>query len=203
MRITDNQTLVLYAPIGEGSIGDDIYPRARRDEIARCKSEKVKREKYFAWKLLRKALTDYFNLDFDNLQFAKTANGQWICPDVFFSISHSDGAVCVAASSFPVGVDIEKRKGVNPSLAARILTEREYGVYEGLKETEKEEFLLESWVKKESIFKRRGASALMPGSLDTLGDEARLSRVVIKDEKYVIAVASEQNETVILYMEEI
>ena len=83
VRITDNQTLVLYAPIGEGSIGDDIYPRARRDEIARCKSEKVKREKYFAWKLLRKALTDHFNLDFDNLQFAKTANGQWICSDVF------------------------------------------------------------------------------------------------------------------------
>jgi hypothetical protein len=43
----------------------------------------------------------------------------------------------------------------------------------------------------------------MPGSLDTLGDEARLSRVVIKDEKYVIAVAAEQNEKVILYMEEI
>ena len=126
--VTDVGVLVMYAPTYECDTSLPLVPSERQQEIARCKNDKVRREKYLVWKLLERAVTERFKLDFANLKFTKSANGQWVCPDLFFSLSHTDGAVCVAISDKPVGVDIEKVRPLRTEILERALTqsEREY-----------------------------------------------------------------------------
>ena len=148
-------------------------------------------------------MSEFTSFEFDNIKFTKTANGKWICPEFYFSLSHTDTAVCVALSYKEIGVDIEKVRQVKERLADKILTEDEK---EHLALTDKEirgDFLLECWVKKESIFKMRGGEALLPTHLDTLSAEVFIKRVTVLDEEYIIALAGEYENTIIRYTEAI
>ena len=141
-------TLVAYAPIQDADITVPLYPYERYREVLSCKNEKAKQEKYLVWKLLEKAVVDMINLDFANLRFVKTDNGQWICPDFYFSLSHTDGLVCVAVSDSPIGVDVELVRKINTGLGRKILTERELLLMSELPPDKKNRYLIESWVKK-------------------------------------------------------
>ena len=147
-------TVVAYAPIKDADITVPLYPSVRYDEVKECKNDKVKLEKYLVWKLLEKIVESTLNIDFANVQFTKTDNGKWVCPDFYFSLSHTDGLVCVALSGSPIGVDTELVRDVNAGLAKKILTEREVDLMADLPFDEQNRYLLESWVKKESIFKK-------------------------------------------------
>ena len=196
--------LVMYAPIKDTDMGDALFPIERQREIDGCTNDKVKREKYLVWKLLALAVKKRFNLDFANLEFTKTENGKWICPDFHFSLSHTDGAVCVAISDSPVGVDIERKREINSSLSDRFLTasEREYA--STLSPDAAENFFFEAWVKKESLFKKNGGKALLPRSLDTLSADAISTGVTVDGEEYLIGLACQNNTKYeIIYTEEI
>lgn len=204
MQKCDFDILVAYAPIRCYDINIPLHPSERYDEIIRCKNEKVKQEKYLVWKLLEQVVTKYINLDFANLKFTKTDNGQWVCPDFYFSLSHTDGLVCVAVCKHSVGVDAEPLQRVSERLATRILTARELSDYRELSPCDKNRFLLCAWVKKESIFKKSGGEKLLPGSIEISEHHTELKCVEVEGREYVISVSGNYGDKIeFKYVEEI
>ena len=154
--------------------------------------------------MLEKVVKEYLNIGFDNLQFTKTDNGQWICPSFYFSLSHTDSLVCVAVSDAPIGVDAEIVHVLRQEIAGRILTDSEREMFCSLQEKEKNDYLLSTWVKKESIFKMMGARALLPKTIETDEHVTLLRQIKVEGRCYVIAVCSEaKNEIDFKFMEEI
>lgn len=197
------KTLVMYAPIGDVDITESLYPKSRYREILECKNENARREKYLVWKLLEQAIKIATNLDFANLEFTKTTNGKWICPDLHFSLSHADGVVCVAVSDLPIGVDVEAVKDIRPVLADKILTDSEREMMASLPERERGRFMLDAWVKKESIFKMRGGEALLPNRIESASVKVKMHSVTVSGREYVIAIATENDNIEIIYTEEL
>lgn len=197
-------TLVAYMRIKEVDTSLPLYPPERHEEVTGCKNAGAKQEKYLVWKLLEKVVTDRLNLDFANLQFAKNENGKWTCPDFYFSLSHADGLVCVAVSGACVGVDTERVHEINTGLKARILTGEEISYMEGLSSSEQSSFLLESWVKKESIFKKSGGKMMLPNTITTSEHHTALKRVELDGCQYVISVSCDPDDEIeFKHMEEI
>ena len=197
-------TLVAYMRKTDVDTSLSLYPPERHKEVVGCKNEGAKQEKYLVWKLLEKVVVDNFNLDFANIKFTKTANGKWICPDFYFSLSHADGLVCVAISNSEVGLDAEVVREINAGLKTRILTDEEISYMCGLPPSEQNSFLLESWVKKESIFKKSGGKMLMPNRITTAEYHTELHYVELDGCQYVISVSCDpDNEIEFKHMEEI
>ena len=184
---------VVYAPIRDVDISVPLYPKSRYDEVLGCKDPASGKEKYLVWKLLEKAVRESLNLEFANLEFTKTENGQWICPDFYFSLSHADGIVCVALSDEPIGIDAEPVKEIRPQLEGRILTDREREQIKNATDEERSEYLLCAWVKKESIFKKSGGKALLPNRIDPAEHKTQLRRVLSDGREYIIAVCQDRN----------
>ena len=193
--------LVLYAPIGDVDMSRPLYPSERAREVESCKNDDARREKYLVWRLLEVAVKERFNLDFANLKFTKLGSGKWVTPDFYFSLSHTDGAVCVAVSQHPIGVDIERIRDVNPRLYTRYLTERELSYLAGLDDVAQRDLFLDMWVKKESLFKLSDAEALMPRSIETTGAPVTARRLTVEGREYLLALAMENDKYEIIYKE--
>lgn len=164
----------------------------RQNEIDRTSNERVKREKYYAWRLLEYAIKDSFGLDIGNICFEKTDNGKWICSECEFSISHSKDALAVAVSDSTVGVDIERiRIKRAEKMADYILTESEREKYDALTEPEKEEHLILKWCQKEAIFKLLGKDVFKPSEINTADFCCFNDSIELCEEKYIFAVAAE------------
>jgi phosphopantetheinyl transferase len=197
----DGGALVVYAPVTDVDMTLPLYPPERAREVESCVNDESRREKYLVWRLLETVVKERFNVDFANLKFTKLASGKWVTPDFFFSLSHTGGAVCVAVSQAPVGVDIERVRSVSPRLYRRCLTERELSHLDGLTDGERNDLFLEAWVKKESLFKLSDAEALMPRSLETEGAPVAVHRVSVEGREYLLAVATENEKYKIIYKE--
>ena len=96
----------------------------------------------------RRSAADFLGTDEDEIRITCDGSGKPLCDGCYISLSHSgDYAVC-AVSSFPIGVDIEKKRDVNPKLINKICVndaEREYAT-----DTQS---LLTLWSVKEACFK--------------------------------------------------
>ena len=184
------RSYVYYGNIPD-HLGDrELYPPERMEQISRCRNEKAKREKYWAWVLLEKALLDAFGFDIANLKFTKLDNNKWICDKCSFSISHTEGAVAVAVSTSEVGIDIEKRRALRSGLEGKILTDREIIPLQNMSLKEREEYLLIKWCEKEAIFKAHSGEALMPRTIETSKHKTETFTVDISGAEYIIAVFS-------------
>ncbi len=144
-----------------------VFPLERQKEIEGCKNERVRKEKYCAWKLLEYALKDTFDISMTEMRFAKLSSGKWTAEDFCFSLSHTKGVVAVVLSKRPVGVDVEKGNSKLLRLQDKILSENEREEYSYIEE--KERYLLEKWTQKESIFKAYKESGFVPREIDTQG----------------------------------
>lgn len=186
-----------------------IYPPERQAEILACASEKVRKEKYFVWKLLEFALREVCGKHLQELSFHKSEHGKWRCDGVEFSLSHSENAVCVAMvtldeklrlgiepdpfSASAVGVDLQKIKDVHADgLAPKILTESELCEYHALNDREKPPFLIHVWAKKESLFKAFGESGFFTSDPKNLTGSVWQSTITIDGEDYALAVATKE-----------
>ena len=176
-----------------GEIANEI----RREEIAKISNERVKREKYCAWKLLCHALKNSFGLDAEKLDFIKLDCGAWAVEGAEISISHSDDAIAVAVSTVPVGIDIERvHKPHSNRMAEFIMNERELEIFNFLPDEAKKERLIEIWTTKEAIFKTKKASTFLPKETDIESYPIKTIKFDINDKKYICTVAAESVENV-------
>jgi phosphopantetheinyl transferase len=176
---------------------EPIFPPKRQAEIVACASEKARREKHFAWRLLLSAIEKRLGVDPRQLQFRKSENGKWLCDGIYFSISHSDNLVCVALHDSPIGVDVERLRALKTQdFALKILSEQELADYHMVKENEQSAFLLRAWTRKESLFKRLDQSGFFSSNPKALQGFVVEQTVQVDDAFFALAVAADTPFTV-------
>lgn len=195
-----NCTHVYVTQIPNGELGS-VYPEERQREIDLIKNEKLKREKYYVWRLLEYALADSFGKDISELEFTKQDSGRWSTPFCEFSLSHTDGVVAVAVSHEPVGVDVEIVKPrCNDQTVKRVLGAEKYLQYRNLPEEEKDDFFFSVWTKKEALFKALHLENFSP-SAEYRDDEITVNTksLLISGAKVMISVAAKDENVRFLY----
>lgn len=123
-------------------------PKGLRERLAR-KTGAARDESLFAYALLAHALHDHCGWE-ALPEIALGAHGKPYfpsCPDVFFSLSHSRGAVLLAVHDHSIGVDIERLRPVSERMRTRFHASDEAAFWQ-------------DWVQRESRCKRRGISAV-------------------------------------------
>lgn len=136
-------------------------PKGLRERLAR-KTGAARDESLFAYALLAHALHDRYGWE-ALPEIALGVHGKPYfpsCPDVFFSLSHSRGAVLLAVHDHSIGVDIERLRPVSARMRTRFHASDEAAFWQ-------------DWVQRESRCKRRGISAvaLRSGEVPPLPDE--------------------------------
>ena len=64
-----------------------VYPPLRNDDIENSASDKVRKEKFCAWKLLEYALLQVFGKAMREISFTRLPNGKWTCDFCYFSLT--------------------------------------------------------------------------------------------------------------------
>ncbi len=134
--------------------------------------------------------------------------------EIAFSISHCRGWVVCALSEDPVGIDIERIAPFSPSMAARVLTEKEQSylrAFQGQKAAYKECFF-RFWTGKESYLKWSGRGFFTePKEVELAFDkELEAGRIWCSDprvglwqrkwnEDYILSICCEKKEVEIKY----
>ncbi len=168
----------------------------RNEQIRSAKSQKIKKQKYWSWKILLYAIKDYFGFDEADVEFSLEKNGKWSCDKCFFSITHSNGVVAVAVSKRPVGVDIEdetefkKRRDLcevkRLALKAKIPINEYVSPYNDF---------LKGWVLKEAAYKLSGLGGFVPANIEIDGNGS--FKIVEKFEKTLyLALAGREFEEI-------
>ena len=185
------RTAVYVAIIDRDTELSPVYPPQRQADIDRCSNEGVRLEKYTAWRLLELALRQSLGLDFKSLEFLKNSYGKWNTEGAFFSISHSGGAVAVAVSDKPVGVDIEVVERYREGIEHRILTPSESIACKELDAREAEEYIIRKWSEKESIFKTLDIRAFEPLKIETKEYPVKSQVLDMLGKRFVLSVCSQ------------
>lgn len=162
---------------------EDIVPLSRMCEIDDCSNEKVKGQKYYAWKLLERAMQEKFGLDMSDMGLKKE-DSIWCCDNCEFSISHTDDIVAVVVSTKPVGVDIEENiEGKFDKILDKILH----------KEERKQEHNdpCKLWTGKEALFKKTKRRVFKPYKINTINSGLVYKDLIFDEKRYVLAVASD------------
>ena len=181
---------VYLAGIPENGLIEEVFPPARTEEISLAVNERVKREKYYVWKLLEYAFNDALGIDIQDMAIKKEDSGKWSSDRCHFSLSHCDGVVAVAVSDEPVGIDVELSSyTVRPALAEKILSENEKAGYLSLTDDGRGDFLLRCWTAKESIFKMRGENVFSPHTIDTMSIPHITRDLSVADRRIILSVA--------------
>ncbi len=166
----------------------NLFPKERDLEVRSCANEEVRKEKYYVWKLLEHALYHTFGKKMEKLVFSKTSNGKWGCDGFEFSLSHSNGAVAVAVSRREVGVDIERKREIMNGISSKMLSKREMEEYNRVLDNEKNDWLLQKWTQKESVFKRTAVKGLAIKDLEI--KDVRTLDVKVGGGEYYLSVCS-------------
>lgn len=169
-----------------------IYPAERKKEIKKCKNEDLKREKYYAWKLLEYALDNAKGIDIRKAKLYKAGN-KWCSDQCFFSISHTDDLVLVAVSSKNVGADIEKcdlERFVSFD-NDELLCENEKAAFESLDGEKRAEKLNRLWTLKEAAYKHSGDGIFSPCAFDTNKKPSVVRKVRSNGKEYFVGIVGD------------
>ena len=135
-------------------------PSRRQAKIDAYKPQKSKLLSLAAGILVKKALENEGIL---NYEFREGSAGKpYIIgyDNVFFNLSHSGEKAIIAVSDGEVGIDIEKNKDFNRSLAEFVFDENERAIVESLSD-DKSKLYTALWTAKESIMKFYGKGISM------------------------------------------
>ena len=172
----------------------------RQAEINSISNERVRREKYYVWRLLEYAMRQSLGIDPAEVEFKKDTSGKWTCDACEFSLSHSGDALAVAISKEPVGVDIERERIKRPdAMADFILTANERREYENISNEAKEKYLIYKWCEKESAFKLQNKASFKPAQIETAEFFSTVTETELLSEKYILAVSSKSKDTVKIF----
>ncbi len=103
--------------------------------------------------LARIMISDWCGVPPESIVFSITEHGKPIAADlaIHFNISHSGDIVVCAVDDDPVGIDVEKLKKYNPSVAQLIFTSEEVRIIE--KNENPSEKFIQIWTTKEAYAK--------------------------------------------------
>ena len=179
---------VYIAELPKNEPAGSVYPEERSREIEGTKNGERRREKYFVWRLLEYAISESLGISIGKLRFEKRG-GIWRADGIEFSLSHSGGALAVAVSYAPVGVDIEPICGSNRGgVAERFLCRDELRDYLTAAPSEREERFLRIWTAKEAIFKSRGEETFCPSEVDSSAETVYTEALTVGASRYVLSV---------------
>ena len=164
---------------------------ARREEIAGTANARLRREKHYVWRLLCYGLEKSLGLCEADLIFTKEKSGAWTVAGAEISLSHSEGALAVAISHAPVGVDIERvRPHKDKALAARILTDAERAALDTCSTPERNALLLTYFTGKEAVFKAAKGGVRL-SEIDTVTASLKSEAITVNGEPYIWSVATD------------
>ena len=182
------------APIPDGEMGQ-VSPPARQAQLDSTANKAMRRQRYYAWKLLEYGLRQSLGLSLEQLTLQLDKNGKWSCGECYFSLSHCHGAVAVAVSTEVVGVDIESSARIpSPNLAKKILSPEELAEYTSIAGDKQPGYLLKKWCQKESIFKITSDGIFTSGTV-----HPQLQVYSCTDGEFCYAVATEHPDALRIY----
>jgi 4'-phosphopantetheinyl transferase len=115
--------------------------------------------------LVKMVLTINFQLSKEELVFAYSDHNKPFLiqrPNLHYNISHSGEWVVAAFSELPVGVDIEKVKKANLTVADRFFSTEEKSFIQNMEAAERDEWFFNFWTVKESYLKAIGTGLTKP-----------------------------------------
>ncbi len=155
---------------------------SRRAHIDRLKLEDDRRRSLLGEALARELLSEGFGVKNPAIHRAENGRPYTDC-GVFISISHSGDAVCCAADTEPLGIDVERLGKFDARLIGRVCLEgEERYITENPSDAEKRFF--EIWTAKEAYFKKLGTGITDFKSVDVL----KLTRKVFYRGEYIIQI---------------
>ena len=174
-----------------------VYPKERQIQIDACKNEKVKAEKFYAWKLLEYAFLQCFSIPITQAVFKKDG-GRWTCDKGAFSLSHSHDIVAVAISQNAVGVDVEKVNLERFSALSneKTFTKEELAFYTATLLSDSAHLKNKLWTVKEALFKQKGGKIFRPEKIQTLGTQYATYRLKTSVEEFFLSVVGTTNEKI-------
>lgn len=177
---------VYLAQLPEKEPAEPLATPLRQRELEEISNPRVRREKYYAWKLLEYGLQRSLGLKIQDLTFTKGENGQYLTEKAKFSISHSKNALAVAVSRAAVGVDIEKADAqCNAAMLERILAPGETGGA-----------FVKLWTAKEALFKQAGEGTFDPAAWNTAQGGFVSFDKTLAGEGYVVCIATNTPEKI-------
>ena len=191
---------IYIARLPQTECDEPLLCAERQNEINSVSNERVRREKYYVWKLLEYAIKDGFEKDASNIRFVKSKNGKWSCKELEFSISHSTDAIAVAVSDNSVGIDVERiRVKRSKKLADYILTEREYFEYSDIPDEKSEDYIVRKWCQKEASFKMQNKAHFRPSEIESAEYFSVTKNFDIGEERYILAVSANRRQEVEIF----
>lgn len=170
-------------------LASDKNRQAKADKL---KKDPAKKLSIASGELARRIIAEKFNIDKEDVRFRVDKSGKPYIEgiDVNFSISHSGTIALCAIADAPVGVDIEKIRDVDLSVAKKHFApdEQDY-VFEKLGLSKQRFF--EVWTRKEAYVKMIGKGISYFPEFSTMGD-ARITTHVRN--KYIISVITMEKD---------
>ena len=170
-----------------------VLPIERNEEILSSTDDKIRREKFFVWKLLERALMDFYSSPNMNL-IKKDGNGKWAGLDLQFSLSHSKDLLAVAVSDSLVGVDVQVERPLkNPRLIEKVFSELEINAISKLDFDRKTSEIIKLWTKKESTFKMLGGANFLAVAKTLNVVDTQTFDYELNGAKYYVSVSGAKN----------
>ncbi len=145
---------------------------------------------------VKQRIAEEFNIDVNDVEIKRDINGKPFIENlkgVFFNVSNSKELQAVALSESPVGVDIEKVRKANLSVAKRFCKEE----YEYITENDSQNRLFEVWTKKEAYLKYTGKG--IKGGLDSFNVfDMPLIIKIFKTDGYFVSYCCERELDIII-----
>ncbi len=166
-------------------INSDETRKAKADRIKRNPAKKLS---VAAGELARTMLSEKFNIDKKQIRFRIGKNGKPYAENINaeFSISHSGTVAICAVSDVPVGIDIERIRDVDLSVAKKHFApdEQDY-VFEKMSLSKQRFF--EVWTRKEAYVKMLGKGISHFPEFSTMGDKNIVTHI---RNKYIVSVCT-------------
>lgn len=190
-KMDKNRTDVYLALLPCGECDEPLYPEERDTLVKNTANPTVRRERYFVWRLLEVAIRHSLGLELSEIGLRREGE-RWTSELADISLSHG-GALAVAVSGAPVGVDIESLSGDSDTarLAERFFSDAERAEYCAAPEEERRAAFLRIWTAKEAIFKSQRSAAFAPSEVDSGASRVHSRTVRLGEEDFILSVATE------------
>lgn len=190
-KMDKNRTDVYLALLPCGECDEPLYPEERDTLVKSTANPRVRRERYFVWRLLEVAIRRSLGLELSEIGLRREGE-RWTSELADISLSHG-GALAVAVSGAPVGVDIESLSGDSDTarLAERFFSDAERAEYCAAPEEERRAAFLRIWTAKEAIFKSQRSTAFAPSEVDSGASRVHSRTVRLGEEDFILSVATE------------